>query len=84
MMIAALTNASRCFGIEIMKNPAEYAGKLLERFKSRARVSLAPIELVHGNFLTNEAVKEAIKSAGLVFMNNPLFGPELNLKVLRE
>ena len=84
MMIAALTHASRCFGIEIMKNPAEYAVKLLKRFENRAHVSLAPIELVHGNFLTNEAVKEAIKSAGLVFMNNPVFGPELNLRVLRK
>ncbi len=84
-MIAALTNASRCFGIEKMKNPAEYAGKLLETFKSRvSHISLAPIELVYGNFLTNEACKEAIKTAGLVFMNNPLFGPELNLQVLRE
>lgn len=84
MMIAALTNASRCFGIEKMKNPAEYAVKLLETFKSRAQISLAPIELVHGDFMTNEAVKEAIKSAGLVFMNNPLFGPALDLQVLRE
>jgi hypothetical protein len=84
MMIAALTHSSKCFGIEIMKNPAEYAVKLLDRFKESAPFSLAPIELVQGDFLTNEAVKEAIKSAGLVFMNNPVFGPDLNLSVLRE
>jgi hypothetical protein len=84
MMIAALTHASRCFGIEIMTNPSEYAVKLLDIFQKRAQFSLAPIELVHGDFLKNEAVKEAIKSAGLVFMNNPVFGPELNLSVLRE
>jgi len=83
MMIAALTHASSCFGIEIMTNPAEYAVKLLASFQKN-HVSLAPIELVHGNFLTNQAVKDALKSAGLVYMNNPKFGPELNGKVLRE
>jgi hypothetical protein len=44
----------------------------------------APIELVHGDFLKSAAVKDAISSAGLVYMNNPRFGPELNLKVLSE
>ena len=84
MMIAALTHASKCFGIEIMKNPAGYAVEMLKRFENRAQASLAPIELVHGDFLKNDAVKEAMKDAGLVFMNNPVFGPELNLSVLRE
>ena len=50
----------------------------------REHVELAPIELHHGDFLTSAAVKEAISSAGLVYMNNPLFGATLNLKVLRE
>ena len=70
----------------MMKNPAGYAVELLKRFESRAhtQASLAPIELVHGDFLKNEAVKEAMKDAGLVFMNNVKFGPELDLLVLRE
>ena len=58
-----------------------------DRFQSRAReenVKHAPIELVHGDFLKSSAVKVAISSAGLVFMNNPRFGPELNLKVLSQ
>ena len=84
MMIAALTHASKCFGIEMMKNPAGYAVQLLKRFENRAQASLAPIELVHGDFLNNDAVKEAMKDAGLVFMNNVKFGPDLDLKVLRE
>jgi hypothetical protein len=50
----------------------------------REHVELAPIELHHGDFLTSAAVKEAISSAGLVYMNNPLFGATLNLKVLGE
>ena len=84
MMIAALTHASKCFGIEMMKNPAGYAVQLLKRFENRAQASLAPIELVHGDFLKNDAVKEAMKDAGLVFMNNVKFGPDLDLNVLRE
>jgi hypothetical protein len=84
MMIAALTHASKCFGIEMMKNPAGYAVELLKRFENRAQASLAPIELVHGDFLNNDAVKEAMKDAGLVFMNNVKFGPELDLSVLSE
>ena len=50
----------------------------------KEHVELAPIELHHGDFLTSAAVKDAISSAGLVYMNNPLFGPSLNLKVLGE
>ncbi len=58
-----------------------------DRFQSRAReknIKHAPIELVHGDFLKSSAVKVAISSAGLVYMNNPRFGPELNLKVLSQ
>ena len=47
-------------------------------------VKHAPIELVHGDFLKNSAVRDAISTAGLVYMNNPRFGPELNLKVLSQ
>ncbi len=47
-------------------------------------IAHAPIELLHGDFLKSAAVKDAISSAGLVYMNNPRFGPELNLKVLSE
>lgn len=57
------------------------------RFQSSAQqngVSHAPIQLLHGDFLKSSAVREAMSSAGLVYMNNPKFGPELNLKVLGQ
>ena len=57
------------------------------RFQSSAQqngVSHAPIQLLHGDFLKSSAVREAISSAGLVYMNNPKFGPELNLRVLGQ
>ena len=57
------------------------------RFQSCAKthgVAHAPVQLLHGDFLKNSDVRDAISSAGLVYMNNPKFGPELNLKVLGE
>ena len=103
------TNCCRCFGIEIMKNPASYAENMLSRSVSfihssalpqfckplvliycirlqaiakKNGVTHAPIELLHGDFLECNAVKTAMASAGVVYMNNPRFGAELNLKVL--
>ena len=87
MMVAALSRVSKCFGIELMPNPAHCATNLLANFQSRAQqsgVSLCPIELIEGDFLKSEAVKTALSSAGLVYMNNPRFSPELNLQVLSE
>jgi|LauGreDrversion4_2_1035121.scaffolds.fasta_scaffold33617_7 hypothetical protein len=68
-----------------MDHPARYAKQLLITFISSARqngVPHAPIHLVHGDFLQSNDVREAMSCAGVVYMNNPKFGPELNLKVL--
>ena len=57
------------------------------RFQSRAKahgVAHAPVQLVHGDFLKNSDVSNAISSAGLIFMNNPKFGAALNFKVLGQ
>ena len=48
------------------------------------RIVHAPIQLIKGDFLTNSEVKAAISRAGLVYMNNAVFGADLNLKVLIE
>ena len=57
------------------------------RFEACAKangITHAPIQLLHGDFLENNNIKNAISSAALVFMNNPKFGPQLNFKVLGE
>ncbi len=57
------------------------------RFQDSAKhngIALADIELLHGDFLENTHVKEAMSSAEFVFMNNPSFGPLLNLNVLSK
>ena len=55
------------------------------RFQTRAKqssVPLAPIQLIHGNFLEHTAVRDAMSTAGLVYINNPRFGPTLNMNIL--
>ncbi len=57
------------------------------RFQESAKhngIALAEIELLHGDFLQSTQVKEAMSSAEFVFMNNPRFGPQLNLNVLSK
>jgi len=57
------------------------------RFESSAKaggIALAPIQLLHGDFLKRSEVRDAISSAGLVFINNPVFEAPLNLRVLRK
>lgn len=89
MLFAALSKAAMCFGIELMRHPARYADQLLCCFQNccnKEKVNLAPIKLVQGDFLSleNKELTEALSSAGLVFANNPRFGPELNLQLLSE
>jgi hypothetical protein len=47
-------------------------------------VSHAPIQLINDDFLRNEDVKNAVSTAGVVFMNNPKFGAALNFQVLSQ
>ena len=69
----------------MMYHPAHYARELLSEFQACAKkdgVALASIELHHADFLVLSTVKKAMSSAGLVYINNPKFGPELNGKIL--
>ena len=84
-MVAALSNACNCFGIEIMRHPAQFAEKMLLRFESHMQANgfvHAPIQLKQGNFLECSEVKSQLGSAGLVFINNPKFGAHLNWQIL--
>ena len=85
MMVAALSNASNCFGIEIMPNPAQFGVKMLSRFEREMQANgfvHPPICLKQGNFLECSEVKSQLCSAGLVFINNPKFGALLNRQLL--
>lgn len=85
MMVAALSEASKCVGIEITHKLAQYAEKLLPLFEhalQELEIKHAPIELMEGDFL-KYPLNDALKNAGLVFVNNPKFEPSLNLAILK-
>jgi hypothetical protein len=68
-------------------NVTHYGVKLLSRFSKSAKhngMALADIELHHGDFLQNTNVKKVMSSAAFVYLNNAIFGPELNFKKLRK
>ena len=75
-----LSKSAHYFIVSLLRIPIHFI-----RFQycaQRNGVSHAPIQLIHGNFLDNLNVREAIASAGLVYINNPRFGPQLNMKIL--
>lgn len=88
MMVAALSSASKCFGIELMPAPHQYALKLLHRFECKMRsfnIAYAPIQLIQGDFLQmTPLLRDALSSAGLLFLNNPKFEPFVNLSILQN
>lgn len=87
MMVAALSNASNCFGIELMRHPAEYADKMLSRFALQMQANgwvHAPIRLKQGNFLHCSEVNSQLRNAGVVFINNPRFDASLNRQILTK
>ena len=70
-----------------MEYPAQCAVHLLSRFTQAVKargISHAPIQLQHGDFLKGLEVRRALSNAGVVFMNNPKFGPQLNAYVLEQ
>ncbi len=88
MMVAALSSAAKCFGIEMLSAPHEFALKLLHRFQFDLRASniaCAPIELLQGDFLhITSSLRNALSSAGIVYLNNPKFEPFVNFAILEN
>jgi hypothetical protein len=88
MMVAALSSAAKCFGIEMLSAPHEFALKLLHRFQCDLRalnIACAPIELLQGDFLQiNSSLRDALSSAGIVYLNNPKFEPFVNFAILEH
>lgn len=88
MMMAALSSAAMCFGIEKLDKPSLYAKKLLPRFIAKLnaeRIRHAPVELMQGDFrIYQPNLENALRCAGLVFINNPKFEPSLNYLILQK
>ncbi len=78
---AALQVGCESWGCEIMENACTLAEAQRVEFEARCRLwGLAPgaVKLERGDFMTNINIREALKRADIVLVNNEVFTPELN------
>lgn len=78
---AALQIGCESWGCEIMENACTLAEAQRVEFEARCRLwGLAPgkVRLERGDFMKNDSIREAIKLADVVLVNNEVFTPELN------
>jgi len=70
-----------------MPQPHQYSQKLLMRFEKALHsnaIACAPVELIQGDFLhCHPYLQDALRNAGLVYINNPKFEPSMNLGILQ-
>jgi hypothetical protein len=74
-----------CFGIEIIPLRAKFAQSACRLFASNAVAACMPfchkIQAELGDACSNRHSKEALKSAGLVWINNELFSDKDNMRI---
>jgi [histone H3]-lysine79 N-trimethyltransferase len=78
---AALQIGCESWGCEIMENACTLAEAQRVEFEARCRLwGLLPgtVKLERGDFMTNVNIREALKHADVVLVNNEVFTPELN------
>lgn len=81
---AALEVGCESWGCEVMPNPALLAEAQAREFPSRCRMwGLMPgkVRLIRDDFLVNEDIREVLKKADVIMVNNQAFTPELNDKL---
>lgn len=84
---AALQTGAEAHGIEILKRPAEYALDQASELRARAKlwnISLAPIKLLHGDFLDSPDIDAVIRRADVVLVNNKVFPQDINFALLNK
>lgn len=78
---SALQTGAESWGIEIMDTPASFANDQASELRARSRlwnINLAPINLMHGDFLESSTVDEVLRRADVVLVNNKVFPSQLN------
>jgi H3 lysine-79-specific histone-lysine N-methyltransferase len=78
---AALEIGCESWGCEIMENPCILAEAQRDEFEARCRLwGLAPgaVKIERGDFRSNVNIREALKRADVVLVNNEVFTPDLN------
>jgi H3 lysine-79-specific histone-lysine N-methyltransferase len=82
---AALQIGCESWGCEIMENACTLAEAQKVEFQARCRLwGFAPgsAKLERGNFMTNENIRDALKRADVVLVNNEVFTPDLNISLV--
>ncbi|EXJ55696.1 hypothetical protein A1O7_08625 [Cladophialophora yegresii CBS 114405] len=81
---AALETGCESWGCEVMKNCDTLAQLQAAEFPARCRlwgIKPGAIHLVHGDFLENKQIREVLKRADVILINNQAFTSELNDKL---
>ncbi|KEF53107.1 uncharacterized protein A1O9_11015 [Exophiala aquamarina CBS 119918] len=81
---AALEIGCDSWGCEFMDNPNTLAQLQAAEFPARCRlwgIKPGKVHLIHGDFLKNEDIKEVLKRADVILVNNQAFTAELNDKL---
>lgn len=78
---AALEIGCDSWGCEVMPNPAKLAALQAREFPSRCRMwGIKPgnVHLIQGDFTENAEIRDVLKRADVVLVNNQAFTPALN------
>ena len=78
---AALQIGCESWGCEMMEHSCDLADRQLVEFTARCRmwgISPGPVHLERGDFLANEAIRDVLRRADVVLVNNQVFTPALN------
>lgn len=82
---AALEVGCESWGIEMMENPCMLAELQRKEFAARARLwglSVGQVHLLKGDFTKHDKLTEVLKRADVVLVNNQVFNPDLNSKLV--
>ncbi|KAI3654631.1 hypothetical protein MP228_000011 [Amoeboaphelidium protococcarum] len=85
LQVTAQTKA-KCYGVELMEQPALYGKMQLHVFKERMKMYGRDdfhVYLRKGDFLGDQKVLKVIECADVVFVNNYAFDQETNLKLMQ-
>jgi len=82
---AALEVGCESWGCEMMENACKLAEAQEKEFAARCRlwgIETGTVHLERGDFLENDRVKEAMRRADVILVNNQAFTPELNRRLI--
>jgi len=82
---AALEVGCESWGCEMMENACKLAEAQEKEFAARCRlwgIETGTVYLERGDFLENDRVKEAMRRADVILVNNQAFTPELNRRLI--